>query len=114
VVPFAWSTCFLIPRPLIAAEGLYDERFEAYDSDLDWCTRQAEKGRTIVFDPGVKVIHIGGASRTPEERRRRELEARRTYHRIHSGPLGGLAYEGILRLDSLLVAARRRRAQAGQ
>lgn len=110
-VPFVWSTCFLIPRALVAREGLYDERFEAYDSDLDWCARQAAKGRKILFDPSVKCMHIGGASRTPAERRRRELEARRTYHRIHSGRFGGAAYDALLRLDRNLAQLRTRRGE---
>ena len=108
-VPFVWSTCILIRGDLVASEGLYDERFVQYDADLDWCTRQIAKGRTVLFDPGVKVIHIGGASRTPAERRRSELESRRTYHRIHRGPLGGFAYACILRLDLWLTRLRARR-----
>lgn len=105
-VPFVWSTCFLIPRALVAAEGLYDERFEAYDSDLDWCARMAKAGRTVLFDPSVKVIHVGGASRTPTERRRRELESRRQYHEIHHGRLGALSYVVLLRLERWLISWR--------
>ncbi|MGO9883618.1 MAG: glycosyltransferase family 2 protein, partial [Solirubrobacteraceae bacterium] len=86
------------------------ERFDAYDSDLDWCARQAAKGLTVLFDPRVTCVHIGGASRTPEERRRRELEARRTYHRIHSGRFGGVAYGLLLRLDVFLTQVRQLRA----
>jgi GT2 family glycosyltransferase len=111
-VPFVWSTCFLLSRGLVAAEGLYDARFEAYDSDLDWCTRMRDRGRVILFDPSVKVVHIGGASRTPQERRRRELVARREYHRIHNGIRAALAYGWILRLERVLSAWRDRRVAA--
>lgn len=46
---------------LIKLNG-FDERFYFYSEETDLCYRFKNKGGRIVFDPRIKVVHLGGAT----------------------------------------------------
>jgi GT2 family glycosyltransferase len=50
----------MIRRECLDAVGLFDERFFAYDEDIDWCIRAQRAGWRIRFWPGAALIHLGG------------------------------------------------------
>jgi len=52
----------LVRREAIEQVGLLDEQFPMFFSDVDWCRRFIEKGRKILFVPGVQIIHHQGTS----------------------------------------------------
>lgn len=40
----------------------FDEHYFMYIEDMDLCYRAKQKGYTVVFDPHVKVLHVGQGS----------------------------------------------------
>jgi len=55
--------CFwMVRREALNKVGLLDEDFFIYGEDIDWCKRFNTIGWKVVFFPGAKAIHYGGAS----------------------------------------------------
>ena len=65
--PVDWvSGCaMLVRRELVDDIGLIDERFFAYEEELDWCIRARERGWKIWFTPLAKVWHKGANPNKP-------------------------------------------------
>jgi GT2 family glycosyltransferase len=61
-VEWVSAACVCIRRKTIEEVGELDERFPLYFEDVDWCTRMRASGWKIVYNPRLKVIHLGGAS----------------------------------------------------
>lgn len=61
VVEVDWICgCFMfIPRDVLQAVGMLDERFFFGWEDVDFCVRAARKGFKILFVPGSKIWHKG-------------------------------------------------------
>jgi len=51
------GAAMMVRQLAIEQVGLLDERFFMYAEDIDWCRRFREAGYTVVFYPGVTVIH---------------------------------------------------------
>jgi N-acetylglucosaminyl-diphospho-decaprenol L-rhamnosyltransferase len=62
------GACLLVWRRDAEAVGLLDERYFMYAEDVDFCAALRARGRSILFVPGVEVVHARGKSRavTPE------------------------------------------------
>jgi N-acetylglucosaminyl-diphospho-decaprenol L-rhamnosyltransferase len=95
----------MIRRQVMERIGLLDERMFLCFEDIDWCARARKAGWKVLFNPFVRVIHLGGHSVSQNQDRSR-LEYRRSqvlYYRNHhgSGP-----DTQILRLYLLALAAR--------
>jgi hypothetical protein len=103
---FLWATCWLIARADIA-DGLFDESYVTYDEDLDFCRRQAERGRSALFVPGAHLIHLGGASSTSDAKAAMMRRGRRRYFDQHQGRAAALAYRYGVEPLSALKRARR-------
>jgi len=56
------ASCLLIRRSVIAAIGLFDERYPMFFNDVDWCRRVADHGWGIWYTADVAARHRGGAS----------------------------------------------------
>ena len=85
------SGAFLMIRRSVADRiGPLEERMFLYFEDIDWCTRARTAGWQVLYNPHVRVIHLGGRStsrnrlRSRLEYRRSQLLFYRTYH--GSGP----------------------------
>jgi len=53
---------FVIRRDVIEQVGLFDPRYFLYYEEVDLCMAAQRKGWQVLFDPGVEIMHIGGAS----------------------------------------------------
>lgn len=54
---------FLMARRSVLDEiGLLDERYFAYDEDIDWCLSAKRAGWAVRFWPGASMIHIGSVA----------------------------------------------------
>jgi N-acetylglucosaminyl-diphospho-decaprenol L-rhamnosyltransferase len=52
----------LMRRSALEEVGLYDEGYWMYMEDLDLCYRFAQAGWTTWYEPGVKTLHVKGAT----------------------------------------------------
>lgn len=72
------AAAILLKREVIEEVGGFDERFEMYAEDDEWCLRVARGGWRLVFEPGASVFHHGSRSASArwnlEERRLRILD----------------------------------------
>jgi N-acetylglucosaminyl-diphospho-decaprenol L-rhamnosyltransferase len=92
---FLWATCWLIRRDDIPSNGLFDSRFSTYDEDLDFCRRQRDRGRRVVYVPEATLVHVGGQSSQPELKQRLERQGRARYYREHGGRVKSLAFRSL-------------------
>jgi GT2 family glycosyltransferase len=58
----ATGAAMAVSRQAIQAAGLLNERLFMYVEDTEWCLRIRATGAAIVFVPGARVRHRGGAS----------------------------------------------------
>jgi GT2 family glycosyltransferase len=79
----------------VLSNGLFNPRFSTYDEDLDFCRRQRDRGRRIVYVPEVTLVHVGGQSSQPELKARLERRGRARYYREHGGRLTSLAFMSL-------------------
>jgi GT2 family glycosyltransferase len=110
----AWANgaCLMLRRRALDEVGLLDEGFFMYEEDLDLCLRLGRAGWEIVYLPGVRTIHVGEASPTPEQRDvlRWKLRSRDYFARKHWGRGRALARRGatavglVLKIASLTLA----------
>jgi GT2 family glycosyltransferase len=94
---------WMIRREALDQVGGLDERFFIYGEDVDWCRRFRQKGWRVVFYPGAKAIHYGGASssvaseRFYVEMQRADLQ----YWRKHHSRMSYCVYYGLSCLHHL-------------
>ena len=95
------GACLLARRSAVEDAGRFDENFFLYFEDIDLCRRMREKGYRLVFFPGVRVVHVGGAS-TSQGKWRSRLEYRRSqihYYRKHNSKLSLRLLRAFLRVN---------------
>ena len=56
------GACLLVRRDDAEAVGLLDERFFMYTEDVDFCAAIRARGRRILFEPSIEVVHVRGQS----------------------------------------------------
>lgn len=99
------GACFFARRSAVEDAGFFDENFFLYFEDIDLCVRMRKKGWKVVFFPGVRVIHTGGAA-TSGRKFQTRLEYRRSqlyFYRKHSSRLSVLLLKLYLRLNFFLL-----------
>ncbi len=100
---FAWATCWLLRRTDPDLQPIFDPAFPMYDEDLDTCRRLAERGRRVVYVPGVTLIHLGGRSAPNRLRFTLAAKGRQRYFRRYHGRATALAYSAMKAPSRLLV-----------
>lgn len=87
----------MIRRSCLDQVGLFDERFFAYDEDIDWCVRARRAGWAVRFWPGAALVHLGGGV-APFMRDKTfvHFRSRLTYLRKHHSPVAAAAYYGSM------------------
>jgi len=54
------GACMLVRRDALEEVGLLDEGYFMHCEDLDWCMRFRQKGWSILFVPGARMVHHKG------------------------------------------------------
>jgi len=79
LVPMVSGAAILARREMIDEVGGFDERFQMYAEDNEWCLRMTRAGWRLMFEPAATVMHHGSQSaskRWPElQKKRVQLEA---------------------------------------
>ena len=96
-VEWICGSYMMIPRACLAQVGLFDERFFAYDEDIDWCVRARRAGWSVRFWPGAALVHLGGGV-APFMRDKTfvHFRSRLTYLRKHHSSFAAVAYYGSM------------------
>jgi len=85
-----------IRRDCFQEIGGFDENFQFYSEDADFCLRAHKVGWRVLFDPRVRIVHLRGASSTKKaltKYTRFLLNAQLHFVKTHYGQL----YEHIYR-----------------
>lgn len=105
------ASAFMVRRAALGAVGPFDEAFPLFFNDVDLCYRLKEAGWEILYDPRVRVVHVGGASTRqvrPQAILRSHAGLRQFYARHYRRRLAAPAYALIvtaIRLSGWLRAA---------
>jgi GT2 family glycosyltransferase len=75
-VPMLIGAALLVRREVIDQVGGFDEQFEMYSEDHEWCWRMRKAGWRVVFDPSATVTHHGGVSATKRWSNEEKLRVR--------------------------------------
>jgi hypothetical protein len=62
LVDWVSGACLLVRRTDLEQAGGFDERFFMYAEDVDLCASIRARGRGVLFDAGVQVVHLRGRS----------------------------------------------------
>jgi GT2 family glycosyltransferase len=103
------ASAFLVRRSALEQVGAFDEQFPLFFNDVDLCFRLKQAGWAILYDPRVRVIHVGGASTRqvrPEAIRRSHEGLRRFYAKHYRGKLPAPIYGAIVMAIAAGGAAR--------
>lgn len=73
-IPVCSGAFLLLRSEVIESVGLLDEQFFMYGEDVDYAYRMQHQGWSIIYDPGVTILHnkkqSGRNSNNPEVRKR--------------------------------------------
>jgi GT2 family glycosyltransferase len=100
-VDWVSGSCLLARVEAVRDAGLLDENIFLYFEDIDWCRRIQQQGWQILYEPGVKIFHHGGATAA-----RHLIDALVAYRRSQFYFCRKYFGDGALRLVKLLVAAK--------
>lgn len=85
----------LTTREVIARVGLLDCDYPLYAEDMDWCHRAHLSGIPVIYDPRMRLTHLGGASASDRWSRSQSLRKKYLAERIfidkHRRGLGWLS-----------------------
>ena len=87
-VPWVLGAALAIRRRAFDDVGGFDETFEMYFEEVDFCWRLRARGWDTLFAPSVEIVHLGGAStrqRRAAMRLRYELSLLQFHRRHHRG-----------------------------
>jgi GT2 family glycosyltransferase len=56
------GACLMVRREVLEKIGLFDEGFQFWYEDVDFCYRCLQAGWKIAYVPEARVVHYGGAS----------------------------------------------------
>jgi len=82
------SGAFLtVRRSVVERIGLLDERMFLFFEDIDWCTRARKAGWPVLYNPHVRVIHLGGrsVSRNLRQSRMAYRRSQLLFYQVHHG-----------------------------
>jgi GT2 family glycosyltransferase len=86
VVPMLSGAALMLRREVIDDVGGFDERFEMYVEDNEWCYRVSRAGWQLLFEPAATVTHHGGQSSkkrwTNIEKLKVKLEAENLFEQL--------------------------------
>jgi GT2 family glycosyltransferase len=107
------ASAFLVRRRALEQVGAFDEQFALFFNDVDLCFRLKLAGWAILYDPRVRVVHVGGASTRqvrPEAIRRSHEGLRRFYAKHYRTKLARPVYALVTLAIGVAGAVRARLA----
>jgi N-acetylglucosaminyl-diphospho-decaprenol L-rhamnosyltransferase len=72
-VDWVSAACICVRAIVIQGVGGLDDRFPLYFEDADWCMRMRSAGWKVIYNPQLRVIHLGGSSKPRGSAGRRDL-----------------------------------------
>ncbi len=103
------ASAFMVRRAALEQVGPFDEQFPLFFNDVDLCFRIKQAGWEILYEPRVRVVHVGGAS-TRQVRAKAILASHeglcRFYAKHYRGRIFWPAYAAIV--ISILLTGRLR------
>jgi GT2 family glycosyltransferase len=104
-VDFVIGACMLVRREAYEQVGGFDDAFFMYSEEIDWQRRMHAAGWQVLFTPGARLTHLGGASGATQQARikRHFFDSLDYYEWKHHG-IGGLV---AVRLAMLVGCALR-------
>jgi hypothetical protein len=102
------AACLLARRDAVDRAGGFDEDFFIYFEDIDLCRRIRAAGWRLVFEPGARVLHQGGAT-TSSRARSSRLEYRQSqlrYYAKHASRFSNGLLRWSLRISLAAAAVR--------
>jgi GT2 family glycosyltransferase len=108
------ASAFLVRKQALDRSGYFDEQFPLFFNDVDLCYRLKRAGWEILYEPRVKIVHVGGASTRqvrPQALRLSHEGLRRFYAKHYRGRLAWPAYAAIMISIHLAGALRVRLAR---
>lgn len=105
-VDWVCGSFLLVRREALEQVGPLDERYFAYNEDIDWCLQAKRAGWKVRYWPGASMVHIGSVA-APSLRDKTGLMFRSqvTYLRKNHGRLPAAAYYAAMGLRLSLAAA---------
>lgn len=100
------GACLLLRKTALEETGLFDENFFLYFEDIDLCRRLRRKGYDLLFFPEIEVVHVGGATTSPNKWLNR-LEYRRSqayFYRKNNSSLSNFFLKLYLRLNFFFLS----------
>ncbi len=96
-VDWVCGSFLLMRRECLEHVGPLDERFFAYDEDIDWCRRAWDAGWRVRFWSGASMIHVGGAARPfMKDKTFVHFRSRLSYIRKHHGVMAAAMYYAFM------------------
>ena len=99
----------LTEKSVFAKVGLLDCSYPLYAEDMDWCYRASQAGMRVLYDPGIELTHLGGASAKQRWEKgaalRRKYVAERIFIDKH---MHGLNWAAMRMLNALKIVLRGR------
>ena len=111
-VDWVMGACMLVRRAALDEVGPFDERYFLFSEEVDWMRRAADRGRSVVFTPDARCVHVGGASHGGRLFRE-NLRGNLRYLSLHGRPGEAERARRMLRA-SLLVRGRIHRGDRGR
>ena len=111
-VEWVMGACLLVRRAAYDEVGPFDERYFLFSEEVDWMRRAADRGWSVVFTPGARCVHVGGASHGGRLFRE-NVGGHLRYLSLHGQPGEAERARRLLRM-SLLVRGRLYRGDRGR
>lgn len=106
-VDWVCGSFLMIRREALEQVGPLDERYFAYNEDIDWCLAAHQVGWKVRYWPGASMVHIGSVA-SPHLRDKTGLMFRShvTYLRKNHGRAAAAAYYAATGLRLFLAAGK--------
>ncbi|MEO6456998.1 MAG: glycosyltransferase family 2 protein [Chloroflexia bacterium] len=100
------GACLLVRAEAYWAARGFDERFFFYWEETDLCLRLKRLGWDVLFEPGAAAVHLGGGSSADPDLLLHFFKSLYIFYRKHYNPGRLITARLIIRLMSLVKAAR--------
>jgi GT2 family glycosyltransferase len=111
-VEWLMGACLLVRRAAYDDVGPFDERYFMFSEEVDWMRRAADRAWSVVFAPGARCVHVGGAAHGGHLFRE-NVSGHLRYLSLHGRPGEADRARRVLRA-SLLVRGRLYRGERGR